>query len=124
MCGLSNAVVDIRFKLKHRFFSRFKNVNIRSEKAAFARSFTSLLYFKEKCCWNASYKLIFTVITLDQLCSKKGGNLFPYPIYIYIYIIYDKFIAFLLYFDHDGKYLNSIGIVIDQGPWIGPYNWR
>ena len=40
-----------------------------------------------------------------------------------IYIIYNKFITFLSYFDHDRKYPNSIRIVIDQGSKIGPCSW-
>ena len=33
-----------------------------------------------------------------------------------VYIIYNKFITFLSYFDHDRKYYNSMIIVVDEGP--------
>ena len=33
-----------------------------------------------------------------------------------IYIIYNKFITFLSYFDHDRKYANSNEVLVDQGP--------
>ena len=38
------------------------------------------------------------------------------PLFYYIYIVYNKIITFLLYFDHDRKYPNnSIRIGVDQG---------
>ena len=35
---------------------------------------------------------------------------------MYIYIIYNKFIIFLSYFNDDSEYLNSIRYVVHQGP--------
>ena len=37
-----------------------------------------------------------------------------------IYMIYNKFITFLSYFEIDRKYPNSIRIVVDRGPSMEP----
>ena len=42
--------------------------------------------------------------------------LFNYISFFIICIMYNKFITFLSYFDHDRKYANSMRIVVDQGP--------
>ena len=62
---------------------------------------------------------LFSLLTTKFLLNKFVSNYYLIRLHFYyMYIIYNKFITFLSYFDHDRKYPNSIRIVVDHVPEI------